>query len=93
MEEPRRTTCDVVLLSMGCLTHTHGLGLGNIGIAVDGKGFIPVKYPTYETACPRVYAIGDVISRPSVHKPEKALLLLNHIAGHAGHVIYSVISC
>ena len=86
-------TCDVVLLSMGRRPYTHGLGLENVGITVDEKGFIPVKSPTYETTCPGVYAIGDVIPGPMLaHKAEEeGIAVAERMAGHAGHVNYGVI--
>lgn len=92
-EEPEIMTCDVVLLSMGRRPYTQGLGLENVGISVDGKGFIPVKYPTYETACAGIYAIGDVIPGPMLaHKAEEeGIAVAERIAGQAGHVNYGVI--
>lgn len=93
LEEPEVMTCDVVLLSMGRRPHTHGLGLENIGITLDEKGFIPVTSPTYETACARVYAIGDVIPGPMLaHKAEEeGIAVAERMAGQAGHVNYGVI--
>ena len=93
LEEPEVMTCDVVLLSMGRRPHTHGLGLENIGITLDEKGFIPVTSPTYETACARVYAIGDVIPGPMLaHKAEEeGIAVAERMVGQAGHVNYDVI--
>lgn len=93
LEAPEIMTCDVVLLSMGRRPYTEGLGLENIGIAVDKGGFIPVKRPSYETACPGVYAIGDVTAGLMLaHKAEEeGIAVAERIAGQAGHVNYGTI--
>jgi dihydrolipoamide dehydrogenase len=93
LEEPEIMTCDVVLLSMGRRPHTEGLGLLNVGITVDERGFIPVSHPSYETVCPGVYAIGDVTPGPMLaHKAEEeGIAVAERIAGQAGHVNYGVI--
>jgi len=92
-EEPEVMTGDVVLLSMGRHPYTQGLGLANVDIRVDDRGFIPVKYPTYETACPGIYAIGDVTRGLMLaHKAEEeGIAVVERIAGQAGHVNYEVI--
>ena len=93
LEEPEVMTCDVVLLAMGRRPHKEGLGLTNVGITLDEQGFIPVKHPTYETICPGVYAIGDVIPGPMLaHKAEEeGIAVVERIAGQAGHVNYRAI--
>jgi len=93
LEEPEIMTCDVVLLSMGRRPYTHDLGLENVGITLDEKGFIPIKSPAYETACPGIYAIGDVTLGPMLaHKAEEeGIAVAERIAGQAGHVNYGVI--
>jgi dihydrolipoamide dehydrogenase len=93
LEEPEIMTCDVVLLSMGRRPHTEGLGLLNVGVTVDERGFIPVSHPSYETVCPGVYAIGDVTPGPMLaHKAEEeGIAVAERIVGQAGHVNYGVI--
>lgn len=93
LEEPEIMTCDVVLLAMGRRPYTEELGLINAGITVDEHGFIPVTYPTYETVCPGVYAVGDVIPGPMLaHKAEEeGIAVVERIAGQAGHVNYGAI--
>lgn len=92
-KEPEIMTCDVVLVSMGRRPHTEGLGLMNVGIAVDDRGFIPVKRPSYETTCPGIYAIGDVTPGPMLaHRAEEeGIAVVKRIAGQAGHVNYETI--
>lgn len=53
------------LAAAGIMPATLSLGLKNIGIECDSRGFIPVTLPNYETHASGVYAIGDVISIPN----------------------------
>jgi dihydrolipoamide dehydrogenase len=83
---------DVVLVAVGRIPFTQGLGLDEAGIAVDGKGRISVD-KRYETNVPGVFAIGDVISGPMLaHKAEdEGIAVAEIISGQAGHVNYGVI--
>jgi pyruvate/2-oxoglutarate dehydrogenase complex dihydrolipoamide dehydrogenase (E3) component len=51
----RGTHC---LLTVGMVPNTGGLGLAEAGIAVDGRGFVPVDKVS-RTSAPGVYAAGD----------------------------------
>lgn len=84
--------CDTVLLATGRRPFTKNLGLEKIGVMTDERGFIPVD-PTYQTSCPGVYAIGDVIPGPMLaHKAEEeGVAVAEHLAGQYGHVNYNVI--
>lgn len=55
--------CDRVLVAVGRVPNTEGLGLEKLGLELDKKGFIPVN-ERFATKIPGVYAIGDVISGP-----------------------------
>ncbi len=50
---------DAVLVSVGRVPNTAGLGLEAIGVATDEKGFITVD-ERRQTSVPGIYAIGDV---------------------------------
>jgi glutathione reductase (NADPH) len=53
---------DVVLVAAGRRPKTVGLGLENVGITLGANGEIPVdEYNA--TACPSIYAVGDVTDR------------------------------
>ncbi|MFN5782256.1 MAG: glutathione-disulfide reductase [Novosphingobium sp.] len=53
---------DVVLVATGRRPKTVGLGLENVGITLGANGEIPVdEYNA--TACPSIYAVGDVTDR------------------------------
>ncbi|HEX8200358.1 MAG TPA: Si-specific NAD(P)(+) transhydrogenase [Isosphaeraceae bacterium] len=54
-----------ILVSSGRCGNTAALGLDRVGIAVDGRGYIPVD-EHYRTAVPHVYAAGDVVGFPAL---------------------------
>src|SRR5262245_1543445 len=51
---------DVVLVAIGRVPFTEGLGLAEAGVAIDNRGRVTVD-KHYETSVPGIYAIGDVI--------------------------------
>ncbi len=89
---PEFISCDTVLVATGRRPYTHSLGLENIGIELDYRGYIPVD-GNYATTCPGVYAIGDVIPGPMLaHKAEEeGVAVAELLAGQSGHVNYEAI--
>jgi len=83
---------DVVLVAIGRKPYTEGLGLENVGIAANGRGFIEVN-GHFQTAVPGIYAIGDVIGGAMLaHKAEEeGVALAEMLAGQHGHVNYDAI--
>ena len=83
---------DVVLVSIGRVPYTTGLGLEEVGVALDARKRITVD-PHYQTNVPGIYAIGDVIAGPMLaHKAEdEGIAVAEILAGQAGHVNYGVI--
>ncbi|TNE40750.1 MAG: dihydrolipoyl dehydrogenase [Alphaproteobacteria bacterium] len=83
---------DVVLMCIGRKPFTEGLGLEDVGVALDARGRIDVD-GHYRTNVAGVYAIGDVIKGPMLaHKAEdESMAVAEVIAGKAGHVNYDVI--
>ncbi|MEZ0282928.1 FAD-dependent oxidoreductase, partial [Methyloceanibacter sp.] len=81
---------DIVLVAIGRVPNTEGLGLA--GIKTDNRGRIVVD-KRYETSLPGVYAIGDVIAGPMLaHKAEEeGVAVAEILAGQAGHVNYEAI--
>ena len=53
---------DVVLVATGRRPKTDGLGLENAGITLGAHGEVPVDASNV-TACPSIYAVGDVTDR------------------------------
>jgi len=83
---------DVVLVAIGRVPYTDGLGLEALGVKKDNRGRILVD-PHFRTNVEGVYAIGDVIAGPMLaHKAEEeGVAVAEIIAGQAGHVNYDVI--
>ncbi len=83
---------DVVLVSIGRVPYTEGLGLEEVGVQLDNKRRILVD-GNYQTNVPGIYAIGDVIAGPMLaHKAEEeGVAVAELLAGQAGHVNYGVI--
>jgi dihydrolipoamide dehydrogenase len=83
---------DVVLVAIGRVPFTQGLGLEETGVAKDNKGRVVVD-THYATNVPGIYAIGDVIAGPMLaHKAEdEGVAIAEILAGQAGHVNYDVI--
>jgi len=83
---------DVVLVAIGRVPYTEGLGLEAIGVKKDNRGRVIVD-GHFHTNVPGVYAIGDVIAGPMLaHKAEdEGIAVAEILAGRAGHVNYEVI--
>jgi dihydrolipoamide dehydrogenase len=84
-----RYEAEKVLLSVGRMPFTDGLGLGAIGLKPDDKGRIPVE--DFRTGIDGVWAIGDVIAGPMLaHKAEEdGVLVAEAIAGRKPHTDYT----
>ncbi|HML08153.1 MAG TPA: dihydrolipoyl dehydrogenase [Xanthobacteraceae bacterium] len=83
---------DIVLVAIGRVPYSEGLGLDAVGVRRDNRGRIIVD-PQYRTSVAGIYAIGDVIAGPMLaHKAEdEGVAAAEIIAGQAGHVNYEVI--
>ena len=90
--EAETVEADVVLVSIGRVPYTEGLGLERSGVALDNRKRIVVD-AHYQTNVPGVYALGDVIAGPMLaHKAEdEGMAVAEILAGQAGHVNYDVI--
>ena len=83
---------DVVLVAIGRVPFTDGLGLAEVGVALDERGRVRTD-AHFATNVPGIYAIGDVIAGPMLaHKAEdEGVAVAEILAGQAGHVNYDVI--
>jgi dihydrolipoamide dehydrogenase len=83
---------DVVLVAIGRVAYTDGLGLDAVGVARDKRGRVEID-AHFATSVPGIYAIGDVVRGPMLaHKAEdEGMALAEILAGQAGHVNYEVI--
>ena len=89
-QEPLRA--DRVLLAVGRVPNTDGLGLESVGLKPDDRGRISVD-EHYRTSAEGVYAIGDVIGGAMLaHKAsEEGVACVEWIATGYGHVNYEAI--
>ncbi|MBV9994697.1 MAG: Si-specific NAD(P)(+) transhydrogenase [Caulobacteraceae bacterium] len=65
-EDGRELHPDMVLFAAGRVGATDTLGLEAAGLAADARGRVSVDKDTFQTACPHIYAAGDVIGFPSL---------------------------
>jgi dihydrolipoamide dehydrogenase len=84
--------CDVVLVAIGRVPYTHGLGLKEAGVEMDDRGRIKTT-GNFATNVASIYAIGDVIDGPMLaHKAEdEGMAAAEIIAGQTAHVNYDAI--
>ncbi len=84
--------CDKVLVAVGRRPFTQGLGLENLGLKTNERGFITVNNK-FETSIPGIYAIGDVVPGWMLaHKAEEeGIAAVEIMAGEPGHVNYDAI--
>jgi dihydrolipoamide dehydrogenase len=83
---------DVILVAIGRIPYTEGLGLKEVGVKLDECGRIVVDH-YYATSVPGIRAIGDVIAGPMLaHKAEdEGVAVAEILIGQAGHVNYEAI--
>jgi len=83
---------DIVLVAIGRVAYTQGLGLDKAGVKTDKRGRVEVD-ASFKTNVDGIYAIGDVIAGPMLaHKAmEEGVALAERLAGHYGAVNYDVI--
>jgi dihydrolipoamide dehydrogenase len=82
---------DVALIAIGRVPYTEGLGLAEVGAAME-RGRVTVD-AHFASNVPGIYAIGDVIAGPMLaHKAEdEGIAVAEILAGQAGHVNYDAI--
>jgi dihydrolipoamide dehydrogenase len=90
--EAETAEADVVLVAVGRVPYTEGLGLETLGVQRDPKGRV-LTDERFATNVTGIYAIGDVIAGPMLaHKAEdEGVALAEILAGRSGHVNYDVI--
>jgi dihydrolipoamide dehydrogenase len=83
---------DIVLVAIGRVPYTEGLGLEAVGVNKDNRGRVAVD-AHLRTNVQGIYAIGDAVAGPMLaHKAEdEGVAAAEVIAGQAGHVNYEVI--
>lgn len=81
-----------VLVAVGRRPFTRNLGLKEIGIETDQKGFIPVD-GNFRTKHPHIYAIGDVVEGVMLaHRAsDEGVVVVDLIAGKIAQINYLAI--
>ncbi len=88
----QKLECDRLVVSVGRVPNTEGLGAANVGLEVDERGFVKVD-ALCRTNLANVWAIGDVVRGPMLaHKAEdEGVLVAELIAGQKPHIDYDCI--
>ena len=88
----QKLECDKLIVSVGRVPNTDGLGAGNVGLKLTERGFIDVD-DSCKTNLPNVYAIGDVVRGPMLaHKAEdEGVAVAETIAGQKPHIDFNTI--
>lgn len=88
----QKLSCDKLIVSIGRVPHTDGLGADTVGLKRDERGFIIVD-DDCKTNLPNVWAVGDVVRGPMLaHKAEEeGVAVAERIAGQHGHVNFGTI--
>jgi dihydrolipoamide dehydrogenase len=83
---------DICLVAAGRKPYSENLGLEELGIEKDPRGFVIVN-EHYQTKYPTIYAVGDLIPGPMLaHKAEEeGVAAAELMAGLAGHVNYDTV--
>ena len=88
----RTLEIDKLIVSIGRLPNTDGLGAQAVGLALDERGFIAVDADC-RTNLANVWAIGDVVRGPMLaHKAEEeGVAVAERISGQHGHVDFNLV--
>jgi len=88
----QKLECDKLVVSVGRVPNTDGLGALTVGLKVSDRGFIEVD-DHCRTNLPNVWAIGDVVRGPMLaHKSEdEGVMVAELIAGQKPHIDYNCI--
>jgi dihydrolipoamide dehydrogenase len=90
--EAQTLDVDKLIVSIGRVPNTNGLGHEAVGLKLDERGAVLVD-DLCRTNLPNVWAIGDVVRGPMLaHKAEEeGVAVAERIAGQHGHVNFNTI--
>ena len=88
----QKAVFDKLIISIGRIPNTNGLGADTAGLALDERGFVVVDEQC-KTSLPNVWAVGDVVRGPMLaHKAEEeGVAVAERIAGQHGHTNFNTI--
>ncbi|GIK87222.1 MAG: dihydrolipoyl dehydrogenase [Burkholderiales bacterium] len=90
--EAQTATFERLIVAIGRVPNTDGLGAEAVGLTVDERGFVAVDGEC-RTNLPQVWAVGDVVRGPMLaHKAEEeGVAVAERIAGGHGHVDFDTV--
>ncbi len=65
LQSQKKVRSDYLLWVQGRTGNSSEMGLENIGVEIDSRGYLVVN-ENYQTAQPHIYAVGDVVGFPSL---------------------------
>jgi len=88
-KETEQLRCDKLLVAVGRKPYFEGLGLAEIGVALDERGRVAVDRDL-RTNVPSISAIGDLVRGPMLaHKAEhEGIAVAERLGGLPGHMDY-----
>ena len=91
-DESHVLECDKLIVSVGRVPNTEGLGCEAVGLRLDERGRVAVD-DHCRSNLPNVWAVGDVVRGPMLaHKGmEEGVMVAELIAGQAGHCNYDAV--
>lgn len=83
---------DKLIVSIGRVPHTAGLGADKVDLKLDERGFVEVD-DDCRTNLPNVWAVGDVVRGPMLaHKAEdEGVAVAERIAGQKPHINFNTV--
>ena len=83
---------DKLIVAIGRVPHTKGLGAETVGLKLDERGFIEVDEDC-RTNLPNVWAVGDVVRGPMLaHKAEEeGVAVAERLVGQQPHVNFNTV--
>ena len=90
--EKKSAEFDKLIVSIGRLPNTAGLGAEAVGLQIDERGFVVVD-DNCHTNLPNMWAVGDVVRGPMLaHKAsEEGVAVAERIAGQKPHIDFNAI--
>ena len=91
-DENHTLVCDKLIVSVGRLPNTDGLGCETVGLKIDERGYVAVDGQC-RTNRENVWAVGDVVPGPMLaHKGmEEGVMVAELIAGQSGHIAHNTV--
>ena len=86
-DEAKKVEFDRLIVSVGRVPNTDGLGAEVVGLEINDRGYIAVDH-NCRTNLPNIWAVGDVVPGPMLaHKGmEEGVMVAECISGQKGHV-------